>query len=1105
MGTLPIFFAKTPPLPTMKLPRFIAFASFLVSQAAALAYTYPPTSDFKWGNSAVNQPAQNSAVTGTGLPYRLLLPRNYSSSIKYPVVIFLHGQGESGTDNVKQLNSGANGAMSIVSTASPDNQALFPCIFVAPQTNNDWKTMGPKIGDIINTLKTQYSVDEDRITLTGLSMGALGSWLIVKALPNTFNCLVPLSGGGGTSDLEKLPVWAFHAENDNTVGANGTDNAISTLRSRGIPVLYTRYTTGDHNIWSKSYQLPELVPWISVQRRGQPIQGTPALRVLTTSQGTSPLKVTGTTVLPSTMSATRVGWCRSNNGGVTAGDDGITNGTTTFVSGTANFLSTSLAGYRIVIRKDIAGATSGFYYDITSVTSATSLILDRTSSASANRSYSLYKPGTYTNLNPSPGTTTDNWKTWSVDVPLSGSTQIVQIIAELALSTSTLGGRTTYNYPINITNASPTGDTVAPTISVVSPVIDPATVFTSVAPSVTIAGSASDNVGVTSVTWINDRGPSGVASGSASWAITDLPLSAGPNTITIAAKDAKNNAGTIYLLINYNPPAGTDTVAPSIAITSPTASGAYTSTTSTINLSGTASDNAGLASVTWTNATLNTSGPAVGTSNWSANSLSLAAGTNVISVKAADLSGNTATASITVTYNATPVNQAPVVSAGSDQTITLPATATLSGSVTDDGLPSSTVTKSWSTVSGPGTVIFSDTTSLTPTAAFSVAGGYVLRLTANDGALSASDDVNVTVKPVSTGSTSTTQQLNFDFGVTTQTTTATGWNNITGFTVGSGTTDCKDSTGASTGIGLSVTQAFQSSVDNGASSPSTPYPQTAMRDCFYSQNTPAKLKFTGLDPTGTYKVTIFGYRNATATDRVSKYTIGTQVLTLNASQNTSNTAVFTGAAPAADGSMEVIVDRDTGSTFGYLNVLVLEKESAPPPSLPAAILQGATLRVAHGGAGTFGKTLTLTGQPTIESRLPAAGNYTMVFTFDKAVASAAAAINGTGMLQGDPTASGNTITVGVVGATNRQTLRIDLTNIAAADGGKAGTASASFTILKGDVNATSNVNTTDLLLLKSKGTRAADNSNCSFDIDANGTIDAADTEAMKAALGTQTP
>ena len=104
---------------------------------------------------------------------------------------------------------------------------------------------------------------------------------------------------------------------------------------------------------------------------------------------------------------------------------------------------------------------------------------------------------------------------------------------------------------------------------------------------------------------------------------------------------------------------------------------------------------------------------------------------------------------VQVTVNAAPVNQAPVVNAGNDQTITLPASASLSGGATDDGLPNppGSLTFAWSKLSGPGTVTFGNAALAVTTASFSVDGVYVLRLTVSDGALSASDDVQVTVQP----------------------------------------------------------------------------------------------------------------------------------------------------------------------------------------------------------------------------------------------------------------------------------------------------------------------------------------------------------------------
>jgi RHS repeat-associated protein len=123
----------------------------------------------------------------------------------------------------------------------------------------------------------------------------------------------------------------------------------------------------------------------------------------------------------------------------------------------------------------------------------------------------------------------------------------------------------------------------------------------------------------------------------------------------------------------------------------------------------------------------------------------LAMGANTLTATATDLYGNTASATRHV-IRAT--NQAPTVNAGADQTISLPASATLSGSASDDGLPTgSTLTTTWSRISGPGNVTFTNPNQATTTASFSAAGTYTLRLTASDGSLSSSDDVVITVTP----------------------------------------------------------------------------------------------------------------------------------------------------------------------------------------------------------------------------------------------------------------------------------------------------------------------------------------------------------------------
>jgi len=201
-----------------------------------------------------------------------------------------------------------------------------------------------------------------------------------------------------------------------------------------------------------------------------------------------------------------------------------------------------------------------------------------------------------------------------------------------------------------------------------------------------------------------------------------------------------------YLIIDIGgifPPG--DTAPPIVAISSPANNS--TTTDSQIAVSVTASDPApgpsGIAQM-YVNDQEATYNP--GDNTWVSAGVALSIGANSIIAQAVDRAGNRATATITVTRENP--NQPPVVDAGSDQNLALPQTATLHGTASDDGLPQgSTLVSSWSMIAGPGTVSFDDATNLNAIATFSSAGTYVLRLSADDGLLSTSDDLTVTVQP----------------------------------------------------------------------------------------------------------------------------------------------------------------------------------------------------------------------------------------------------------------------------------------------------------------------------------------------------------------------
>ena len=215
------------------------------------------------------------------------------------------------------------------------------------------------------------------------------------------------------------------------------------------------------------------------------------------------------------------------------------------------------------------------------------------------------------------------------------------------------------------TTTPPPGDTTAPAVSITGPTTG--TTYTASAASVSLTGTASDNVGVASVTWSNAlTGASGTAGGTTAWSAS-VALASGSNVLTVTARDAAGNTASDAITVTYASSTPGDTTAPTVAIAGPTTATSHTVTASPVSLTGTASDNVGVTAVTYSNAANGATGTASGTTSWSA-SVALVAGANAITVTARDAAGNTANDAITVTYETSttppPAFSGPVLQSG---------------------------------------------------------------------------------------------------------------------------------------------------------------------------------------------------------------------------------------------------------------------------------------------------------------------------------------------------------------------------------------------------------------------------------------------------------
>jgi hypothetical protein len=177
-------------------------------------------------------------------------------------------------------------------------------------------------------------------------------------------------------------------------------------------------------------------------------------------------------------------------------------------------------------------------------------------------------------------------------------------------------------------------DTTAPVVTFTAPTTG--TTYATQSASLNIGGTASDAIGVTQVAWTNSRGGSGTATGTISWSAAGLTLAEGNNVITVTARDAAGNSSTDVLTAVYTIP---DTTAPSISINSPTDTPSFDTSSLSINISGSASDNEGVTEIVWSNST-GGSGTATGTDSWSISDIELVDGDNVITITARDSAGN---------------------------------------------------------------------------------------------------------------------------------------------------------------------------------------------------------------------------------------------------------------------------------------------------------------------------------------------------------------------------------------------------------------------------------------------------------------------------------
>lgn len=213
---------------------------------------------------------------GNVLPYRLFVPADYDASNQYPVILFLHGAGEIGTDNQKQLEN-------MQKMFENNGDLVSQAIVVCPQSNAWWNLDRQFKGDqkgtlgsvlhLLEEIKSNYSCDNNRIYVTGLSMGGYATWSLLQEYGDIFAAGMPVCGGGDYTKgyvLKEIPIRIYHSKDDPTVPFyNSKSMYDAIINAGGNKVNFIALDGLGHNSWDYAYSDREAFCWLFAQNKSQ--------------------------------------------------------------------------------------------------------------------------------------------------------------------------------------------------------------------------------------------------------------------------------------------------------------------------------------------------------------------------------------------------------------------------------------------------------------------------------------------------------------------------------------------------------------------------------------------------------------------------------------------------------------------------------------------------------------------------------------------------------------------------------------------------------------------------------------------------------------------
>ena len=196
--------------------------------------------------------------------YLAYLPDGYGKdrSQNWPLLLFLHGSGERGSDlELVKIH----GPPKLIETGQK-----FPFVVISPQCPQDAGWVPPALEAFIDSIQRRYRIDSARIYVTGLSLGGFATWELAERRPERYAAVIPICGRGDPSRanrLRNLPVWAFHGAQDDVVPLSSSQDMIDAIKAAGGNPRFTVYPQAGHDSWTETYANEEIYSWLLQQRR----------------------------------------------------------------------------------------------------------------------------------------------------------------------------------------------------------------------------------------------------------------------------------------------------------------------------------------------------------------------------------------------------------------------------------------------------------------------------------------------------------------------------------------------------------------------------------------------------------------------------------------------------------------------------------------------------------------------------------------------------------------------------------------------------------------------------------------------------------------------